>query len=130
MEGQELKFVLFSGRFDPPHLGHFRTIQLLARDYNVKVVVLDYPEQRFPISYRLRVLRETVGEALGNVSVVSNKTHFGKLTRPEWDAYGCDLYAAGNFEVLSHIEFMGIECIYVDRPYQLSARLYDKPEKA
>ena len=121
--------VLFSGRFDPFHVGHLRTVQLLARKYDVLVVVLDYHKQRFPICYRLTAMRETIGTLIGNVQIECNKTHFGKLHKDEWELWGCDLYAAGNFEVLNHMESIGVRCIYVDRPYQISARYYDKPQK-
>ena len=118
-----------SGRFDFPHAGHIRTIQLLASDYDsVVVAILDYPEQKWPLCYRRRIFEEIFWD-YKNVKVLSNKTHFGEMTLAEWKTYKCDYYAAGNFEVLNHMESIGVPCIYVDRPYQISARYYDKPKE-
>ena len=116
--------VLFSGKFDPPHISHFITIARLLKKYDkVIVVVLDYDEQFFPVAYRCAILTEALSHIEGRVvDVVVNNTHFGQITPEEFDLYGADVYASGNLEVLKHIDNLGcIDTIYVERAYQETA---------
>lgn len=97
--------ILSSGRFDRPHPGHIITIQRLMRRYDhVIIVILDYPQQRFPIAQRLETLVNALSGSKGNLEIIINYIHFGKITReqlrelPEFDVYG-----SGNEEVLKHM---------------------------
>jgi len=111
---------LFSGRFDPPHPGHIASIQKLLHKFEkVVVMMLDYPERRFPLSFCCRVIEKCVCNE--NMSVQVNKTHFGKLTEKEWNSHNCDIYAGGNLKVLDHIEKLGILVYYIDRSFPYAA---------
>ena len=125
--------ILFSGRFDQPHISHFLTIKELSTAYkSVLVVVLDYPESYYPLCKRLRILKDAL-EDYKNVKIIANKTHFGEITLEELKDYGCDVYGAGNDSVLKHIESLGFPCVYVPRTLSTAASedvKYQKIKKA
>ena len=114
---------IFSGRFDPPHIGHVVTILRLKRQFpQVLVVVLDYPERRTPICLTVQVLAEVIQ---GKAKIVVNRTHFAKITQKELKKLSGGrpfVYAAGNLEVLLHVERLGAKTLYTDRAYPFSAR--------
>jgi cytidyltransferase-like protein len=113
--------VLFSGRFDPPHLGHMITVARLWETFDaITIVILDYPESEYPISYRAQALKEMVRHLNGRYKVLVNQTHFGKITREELSKFKFDVYASGNLEVLKHIESLGFKTLYVERSYEYS----------
>jgi len=117
------KKVLFSGRFDICHPGHICQIIRLAKKYGtVKVVILDYPERRFSISYTMMIFKEIFADIKLNVEFIVNKTHFAEITKEEVYMYDCDIYASGNQKVLRHMEVIGVPCIFVEAAYQYSAR--------
>jgi nicotinamide mononucleotide adenylyltransferase len=114
--------MLFSGRFDRVHAGHICSILRLGQRYaKVIIVVLDHPEQKFSIQYRVQVLRELLDMCKGNYIVDSNKTHFAKITKKELSHWKFDVYGAGNQECLKHIESLGYRVEYVERAYDYEA---------
>ncbi len=128
MESAEI--CLISGRYDPPHRGHIRTIQLLGQRFKkVIVAVLNHKEQRYSATYRVQVLREILENSKGNYEVVENHYHFGEISVDQLLKFDFDVYAAGNEKVLRHIEDLiylcpgakGKRCIWMDRPYDVSA---------
>ena len=122
--------VLFSGRFDDVHKGHIITIQRLGQKYDkVIVVILDHAEQEYPVAYRKRALKEALENSKGDFVVLVNKTHFGQITKEEWSTYGADVYAAGNLDVLKHMEELGIKVEYVERAYDDHAEYGRKYKK-
>ena len=122
---------LISGRFDPPHPGHIRTIQKLGlRYWEVVVVILDHKGQSFALEYRKRILEEILHASQGNYTVLTNTKHFGFITKEEIDEFGCDVYCGGNEDVIQHIKSMGMRCEWVDRSYDYSATAYRIGEKA
>lgn len=127
------KTILFSGRFDKPHLSHFLTIQDLSRMYKfVHVVMLDYPESHYPACMREHMLLEMTAE-IENVGIIVNKTHFGKITKEEIKDFTFDVYGSGNVDVLKHMESLGVECVYVPRTLDTAASddiKYQKVKKA
>lgn len=115
------KTILFSGRFCKPHLSHFLTIRDLSVKYKkVVVVVLDYPEAFYSLAMRRHILGRAL-EDYDNVEIVSNRTHFAEITENELRSYECDVYGAGNEQVLKHIESMGFPCVYVPRTLNAAA---------
>jgi phosphopantetheine adenylyltransferase len=115
----EDKTVLFSGRFDDFHKSHIATIQRLGQKYKkVLVVILDHPEQYYPVTYRKQAIVEILGNSRGSYEVSVNSIHFGEITKEELDKFGADVYASGNLKVLKHIENLGMECLYVERAYE------------
>jgi cytidyltransferase-like protein len=117
--------VLFSGRFDPDHKGHWTTILKLLRVFDkVLVVILDYPERRFPAleSKRSFETQAILSGFFDRVQVVINKTHFAKITIEEWESYHCQVYAGGNPEVNDHIGSLGIPVYEQERSGNISAR--------
>jgi nicotinamide mononucleotide adenylyltransferase len=130
---EKVEVCLISGRFDRPHTGHIRTIQLLGQRFNkVLVVVLNYREQKYSAQYRAQVLREILENCKGTYEVVINNYHFAAISIDELLKYEFDVYAAGNFEVLKHIEQIyntspsarekrKIRTIWIDRPYGYDA---------
>ena len=114
--------VLFSGRFDPPHLGHIITIARLWKKFDaITIVVLDHPDSEYPISYRKQALEEMVYHLNGKHIVTTNQIHFAKITKSEISKFKFDVYASGNLEVLKHIESLGIPTLYVERSFDYSA---------
>lgn len=120
-----MKTAIFSGRFDPPNLGHVITIQELINDYdNVLVVILDYPERMGCTALTAMVLfgkvfgyldfAWTEGRCVG-VDIITNNVHFGKITEKEIKTLlskhvNIDkaIYVGGNKEVNKHIESLGV----------------------
>jgi hypothetical protein len=114
--------VLFSGRFDRPHVGHIASILRLGTVYGmVKVVVLDYPERKYCASYAAQMLQEILEQSVGTYEVSINKEHFAKIPKESLDAFGFDVYASGNHECLNHISKMGYSVLYVERAYDYEA---------
>lgn len=117
--------VLFSGRFDPVHPGHIATIIRLCDEFGmVKVIILDDDSRAYPVEYIREILKECLQKYMA--IILTNKTHFGEITKKELDSYGCTHYAAGNLPVLRHVEKLGMEVIYVERAYDYSARDYKR----
>jgi len=107
--------ILFSGRFCKPHTSHFLTIKDLSKKYDkVVIVVLDYEKAFFPLCMRIHILKELL-EDYKNVEIKVNKTHFAEITKEEFESFGCDIYGAGNIEVLKHMEKINVPCVYVPR---------------
>lgn len=119
--------VLFSGRFDPPMVSHVCTIKRLLKEYGqVEVVLLKYPERRWPSSYCWQIFKEIFeGQA---VSIKINDTHFAEITEDELNKFTFDIYASGNHKVLKHIEKFNIPVLYVERAYDYHASMYPDPE--
>jgi phosphopantetheine adenylyltransferase len=114
--------VLFSGRFDRPHIGHFITIAKLGQQYGkVLVPVLDYKGQHYPITYRVSVLAEALSYCNGNFEVFKNEHHFGKITKDEVKEYKFDVYASGNWQCIENMKNLGFKTIYTPRSYDYSA---------
>lgn len=120
---------LISGRFDPPHRGHIKTIQDLGKRFKrVLVVVLEGNDAYWTTAYRVQVLKEILDNSKGEYGVTSNCLHFGKISIDKLLEWDFDVYAAGNPVVLKHIdeitricETRKIRCIWVDRPYECDA---------
>lgn len=124
------KTILFSGRFDRPHISHLETITILGQQYKkVLVVVLDYPEQTYPVQYRAQKLKDILSRCKGCYDVVINKIHFGEITKEEIKKYKFDIYGSGNMKVLKHIEEIGCNVLYIQRSDDTNAtddRKYQK----
>ena len=104
------KIALISGKFDNVHPGHVVTIlRLTARFDKVVVVVLNYPDQVFPIENRVQVFKDIFEHCNVNVDVMSNNEHFGFIKKeeverlPKFDVY----IAAENYAVLEHMQKLG-----------------------
>ena len=115
--------ILFSGRFDRPHIGHIATLGRLGIHYSkIIVVVLDYPEQAYAPQYRQQILDDILSMMHGGYEVVVNNVHFGEIQaaimRREWEF---DIYGTGNHKVLTHMAEIGIPTVYVERSYDYSA---------
>ena len=122
--------VLFSGRFDPIHVGHWSSaLKLLKIFGEVTVVILDYKGRKFPAKKILRdftALRMLSGINPRDLKIVINKTHFAKITIKEWEKFDCDIYAGGNQEVNDHMTDLGIPVYEQERSLGYSARNYRK----
>jgi cytidyltransferase-like protein len=124
------KTAIFSGRFDPPHIGHIMTILKLAERFGkVVVVVLEYKERESCDAAGAKqvfdcVFNAIMGRSVRNkVDVVVNKIHFGKITFSEYDlflrnigaCYNHTVYLSGNKEVLENMVMQQIKCEFVPR---------------
>jgi cytidyltransferase-like protein len=110
----------FSGRFDRPHTGHIVQIMRLGQEFDrVIVPVLDHPDQRYPVQYRVQVLQDILAMAKGNYFVYANKEHFGEIAKNQCPMF--DVYISGNFKCLKHMESLGYKTRYLDRAYGYSA---------
>ena len=97
--------VLFSGRFDRPHIGHIRTLQMLGQEYKKVIVpVLMGENDRYDICERVRMLAEICSDMPGDFVIYPNRHHFAKVTQKELESYGdFDVYASGNRKCIDHI---------------------------
>lgn len=123
---KKYRFCIFSGRFDPPHVGHCITILQLSLQYHrVLVPVLDYTDRRScSAAQAVRIFR-TLFKLAGvwNVDFFTNSTHFGTISRRAIRGMcrrrkvdpDCTLYRAGNIDVLQHIDAIGFPVKYIRR---------------
>lgn len=114
---------LTSGRFCPPHPGHFANLVKIAKKYeSLMVVTLDYPGRTYPICYCQQIMEDFLDYVQElDIELVVNKTHFAEITKEELDSYGCDVYVGGNLKVLRHIENLGMKTEFVDRSFYYEA---------
>jgi cytidyltransferase-like protein len=133
IQGEDVnKIALFSGRFDPIHLGHVITIGRLLEKYKkVIVCILDYPERSFLVDNNVSILKTFLrcwnDREKNRVILTVNKTHFAKITPEEiqticWNAVNTKFekftYVGGNEEVNSHVKGLGvIDVEYISRSY-------------
>ena len=128
------KIALFSGRFDPVHLGHILTIGKLLQKYKkVIVCILDYPGREFcDIGLVKEIFKNFVklwAYDTRRVRVASNTTHFAYIELSEIkDICGqawCDIdnvvYVGGNELVNKHIKELGFPVEYYERSYFYNA---------
>ena len=123
--------VLFSGRFDPPHPGHIATIVKLAKMFDEVIVpVLDHEGQSMTVEERVKILEACLPE---DVTVWSNKQHFGRITKEELDTEVCqhgnwgghlknafDIYSSGNEQCCEHMKSLGYPVLYMPRSFHYS----------
>ena len=101
--------MLFSGRFDKPHIGHAITIGRLGQQWdNVIVVVLDYEKAAFPLLERMTTLSNMLMLMNGNYQLMSSKHHFGEITKEQLRGYPTfEVYGTGNETVYEHMSNLG-----------------------
>lgn len=110
---------IFSGRFDPPHIGHILTILKLCFDFSkIVIVILDYPERKACSAEKAKEIFTDFFDMIfpattrSKVAFVINNIHFGKITFAEYDCflrnigacYNHSVYLSGNQEVLGNME--------------------------
>jgi hypothetical protein len=123
---------VFSGRFDPPHLGHLMTILSLCRDYaRVVVPILDYPQREACSSQAAMSIFESIFDGLfpeacaGKVEFCVNDIHMGKITAEQYDMFLCScglsrdnsVYLSGNPLVITHMESIGVRNRFIERSF-------------
>lgn len=116
-----VKTGIFSGRFDPPHVGHVITVNRILKcvDY-VWIVILDYRE-RFVVAKQSLQIFNDVFMYNNHVFYVINNIHFGKITQEELEqlihtisptlSINDCVYFGGNEQVNEHIK--SLKCIQV-----------------
>ena len=122
------KIAIFSGRFDPPHLGHIITLHKILTCYSKVIVpILDYEGRCLSAFDALSDFFEYKSLVFpsymqNKVYFLINKTHFGKITEGEIkgicrlagedDDLSQFVYVGGNEKVNKHIE--SLKCIKVE----------------
>ena len=121
-----MRFAIFSGRFDPVHLGHLQTIVKIAGEYDhVIVPILDYPERAIsagPCKMVLEMILRNVAP-INNITVVINGIHFGQMTEKKYNDFikehigvAADVtYLSGNPEVLSRFAALKLKHKHIER---------------
>ena len=130
------KIALFSGKFDPVHLGHILTGGKLLQKYKkVIVCILDYPGREFCDIGLVKEIFKTFVKLWAHdsrrIEIVSNKTHFAYIELSEikeiCDRLWCSVnindvvYVGGNIEVNKHIKELGFPVEYIYRSYFYNA---------
>lgn len=123
-----MKVAVFSGRFDPPHIGHVMSIQKLADTHDIVIVpVLDYCNRLITAESAYDVFNSVFEHlhTIGKVIFIVNTTHFAKITYEKYrmllrdcgidDAINDVVYYAGNNEVLENMRRVGVRCEYLNR---------------
>ena len=122
--------ILFPGRFDRPHIGHFITIQRLTKKYDkVIVVILGFEGERYSLHYRYQVMKECIDACYGNVEVVINDKDWRSVLtgvtiedcRKLISRYNFDVYGTGNHKFLKVMEEAGCKVHFVERAYDYNA---------
>jgi len=120
----------FSGRFDNVHPGHIIQIMRLGQQYSrVIVPVLDYPEQHYPVNYRIQILTAALEYAIGSYDVFPDKIHFAHASREYLESLHFDFYVSGNIACLKHVSDLGFKIKYIDRAFDYSASEEFKPSE-
>jgi cytidyltransferase-like protein len=103
---------IFLGKFQPPHLGHVRTIVSLAKQYD-QIVVGVTQDSEFIDSTEVKAIFDEVLEGYDNIEVVivEGVVEKGTAKLPE----GIDLVLSGNQNVLSRLEALGYQTTFVPR---------------
>lgn len=130
MKPEPNKTAIFSGRFDPPHLGHLHTILNIAKVYGrVLVVILDYPDREVCSADEARDIFNSIFDAMlpettrSTIQVVINDIHFASITFTQYDlllrnnglCLNHSIYLSGNPEVLANMKKEGIKNRYFAR---------------
>lgn len=114
---------VFSGRFDPPNLGHVLTLEHLLKKYRfVLVPILDY-SARGTSARSAKIIFEHHFSVSPKIKFVINKTHFGEIPKTEYynllDKHKMErkytIYLAGNSMVLAHFRDLCVPYAYVPR---------------
>jgi nicotinamide mononucleotide adenylyltransferase len=111
---------IFSGRFDPPHLGHVLTIKKLfsaeetvVEIDNVIVVVLDYNDRNACTAEEaVDLFRQVFHGTNYNISFIINKIHFAEITKDQYLEFLEKIYVdireavyfSGNEKVIEHFK--------------------------
>lgn len=114
-----MRCAIFSGRFDPCHLGHVRSIVKIAKRFDhVFVPILDYPGREVCADRVLLIFKDFFNTvfSLHNVTFLINWIHFGKITLEEYLSFikahiGEDaqtMYLSGNQQVIDHMKEIGV----------------------
>lgn len=109
--------ILFSGRYDPPHLGHLLTFQRLATEYDkVIICILDYPRQFKPIRERLKTIEVALGGCIGSFEVIVNSVNLEHATQEDMDTLPAfDCVGTGNQGVYFNMVKLGIPVVEIKR---------------
>ncbi len=122
---------IFSGRFDPPHLGHVMTIiGLCERFGRVIIPVLKYNEREVCSAVEAKNIFDFMFSEMSPIHSISckpeiivNAVHFGEVTKEYYDQFlkqykilqeHC-VYVSGNPEVLDHMATLDVRCEYLPR---------------
>ena len=124
--GSKLKTAVFSGRFDPPHVGHILTILKLACRYKVVlVVILDYKGREAVTARKAMNIFNAILSRVENsvILVTINKDHFAKITKRQYYELLVKnninplkaKYFAGNKSVIKRFELLGLNHKFIPR---------------
>lgn len=120
--------MLFSGRFDRPHVGHIATIAKLGERYKkVIVVILDYKEQRYIAEYRYHIMYELLNRTEGEYELVVDDKHFAEISKGDIGKFEFDVYGSGNHKCLNHIKNLGYKVEFVPRSFDYEASVEAGP---
>lgn len=124
-----MKIAVFSGRFDPPHLGHLITMVKLSNDHDIVIVpVLSYDDRLVDAATAIETMKR-VTKALNNnkVRFSINIVHFAKISAGDYGRLlrreGVDqsinevIYYSGNHEVLNHMNDIGVKNKFIERSF-------------
>lgn len=126
-----IKIGIFSGRFDPPNMGHIMTIERLIEEYHYLVIpILDYSNREGCTAKEAKTIFEhhfgmIIPKMFKNrFKFIINNDHFAEITILQFskllNSVGLNVsdnitYLAGNEMVIKHMMEIGIKTKFVLR---------------
>lgn len=108
--------IIFLGKFQPFHLGHFRTILNLAREYDEVVVGVTEIDEKLIMSFeRLKEIFNDVFKEVSNVSILGFSGSVSKKTINFPDKFNNYIFCSGNNVVLENLSNQGYKIKFIPR---------------
>lgn len=106
--------VIFLGKFQPPHLGHIRTILKIAKQYEKVIIGITKGSQQIIEYIEVKNIFQEIFESNENISVEIIEGTIEDNTA-NLDSYSFDIAISGNHKVLKILNEKGYKTLFQNR---------------